>query len=497
MEEKEIVEKKDNIKINAILHVIKTIAILLFPLITFPAVSIALGPENVGKVDFSNSYVSYFSLIASLGISVYAIRECSIVKNDKEKLSKTASEIFSINIITTIIAYVLLLISFFIYKKIGDYKLLITISATTLLFNTLGCDWINYACEKFLFVTIRTILFKLLFVVLVLVFVKSPEQTFWYMFINSMITNAVAFSNVFFHRKTCKIRFTFKIDWKKHMKPILVLFAMQISESILNNLDITMLGIIKDDYTVGLYGFAYKIKMMLAQLVYAIVVVFVPKCSKAYSDGDFDTYNKYIKKMYDITTHLFFPAILGAVFVSPQIVAIFGGGKFNESLDYLRILLGSLAISSIGSYFVGNLILISTKREVLYAVSSFIGVIVNVILNLILIPQMGGLAAAITTCISEFTILLVMFWKFDKRIRFKGFVATTVKPLLACAVMFVFFYFFDQLSFNFWLKLVSIVVGCAALFYLFLLLVRDEFTVNAIKFVKHKLQRKKQSVSES
>ena len=81
---------KSSIKINIVLNIIKTIAILLFPLITFPVVSIALGPENIGKVDFANSYVSYFSLIASLGISVYAIRECAIVKDDKEKLMESA-----------------------------------------------------------------------------------------------------------------------------------------------------------------------------------------------------------------------------------------------------------------------------------------------------------------------------------------------------------------------------------------------------------------------
>ena len=67
--------------------------------------------ENIGKVDFANSYVSYFSLIASLGISTYAIRECSKAKLEKTNLEKTASQIYSINMCTTVFSYVLLVIS--------------------------------------------------------------------------------------------------------------------------------------------------------------------------------------------------------------------------------------------------------------------------------------------------------------------------------------------------------------------------------------------------
>ena len=61
--------KEKNIKVNAVLNMIKTISSIIFPLITFPYVSRVLMPENIGKVNFGSSFVSYFSLIASLGIT--------------------------------------------------------------------------------------------------------------------------------------------------------------------------------------------------------------------------------------------------------------------------------------------------------------------------------------------------------------------------------------------------------------------------------------------
>ena len=469
-------------KINAVLNIIKTVAILLFPLITFPVVSIALGPENVGKVDFSNSFISYFTLIASLGISAYAIRECSVLRHDREKLSKVASEIFSINIITTVIAYALLALAFVIYKKIGDYRLLILISSTTLLFSTFGCDWINYACEEYLFVTIRTIVLKLIYVVLVVVFVKTPEQTVLYMILNVAVNNIVALSNVFFRGKLCKIRFTFHLNLKTHLKPVMILFAMQISESVLNNLDITMLGFLENDYVVGLYGFAFKIKMMMAQLLYAVIVVFVPKCSLSYAEQNYESFNYYFKRAVQFILNVFLPAIVGLALVAPQVVYIFGGGKFNEAIPYLRILSVSLIIASFGTYLVGNLFLLPAKKEIRYLVASVAGMIANIILNVIMIPMLGGLAAAITTCISEAVIFTCMLWRFDRNVRIDRFAATVIKSAVSIGLMVLFYFLISAVDINYWVKLGIIVVGCAIVYYATLLILRDEFVLENVRF---------------
>ena len=58
-----------SIKKNTVYNAIKTVSAILFPLITFPYISRVLLPENVGKINFGLSIVSYFSLIASLGIA--------------------------------------------------------------------------------------------------------------------------------------------------------------------------------------------------------------------------------------------------------------------------------------------------------------------------------------------------------------------------------------------------------------------------------------------
>ena len=478
--------KKNSLKLNAILNIVKTLAILLFPLITFPVVSIALGPENTGRVDFSNSFVSYFSIIASLGISAYAIRECSILKEDKERLEKTASEIFSINILTTLISYCLLALSLLVYKIGDSYRILIYISSTTLIFNAFSCDWINYVCEEYLFVTIRTIVLKLVFVILVVIYIKSPAQTVLYTVFTVVISNIVSILNVVFRGGKCKIRFTTKLNLKTHFKPVMILFAINVSESVLNNLDITMLGILENDYIVGLYGFAFKIKMMMAQLLNAVIVVFVPRCSFSYSQGDFDSFNTYFKKAFQFVVYFIIPAIIGVILISPQIVLLFGGGKFDDSVWYLRVLSFSLAIASFGTYLVGNLFLIPAKHEIKYMVASLAGMAVNVVLNFILIPLFGGIAAAITTCISELVMMLFMIWHMDKRIKVSGIKKTILNSIIALSLMIGIFILLNTLALSLWIRTTISIIVCSLFYYLVLYVIKDEFI---IEFTRLAIQR--------
>ena len=133
--------------------------------------------ENVGKINFGTSFISYFLLIATLGINVYAIKECSKKSDDRNELSKIASQIYSLNILTTAVAYIALFIALIFYKKIESYRLLIVIQSFTILFTTLGADWLNTAMEDFKYITIRTVSFQLLSLLLLFTFVHSDTDS--------------------------------------------------------------------------------------------------------------------------------------------------------------------------------------------------------------------------------------------------------------------------------------------------------------------------------
>ena len=86
-----------SIKKNFIMNAILTMSTFIFPLITFPYVSRVLLPPGTGKISFATSVISYFSILANLGIPTYGIRACAKVRDNREELTRTAHELLAIN----------------------------------------------------------------------------------------------------------------------------------------------------------------------------------------------------------------------------------------------------------------------------------------------------------------------------------------------------------------------------------------------------------------
>ena len=102
-----------SLKLNMVLNAVKGLMGILFPLVTFPYVSRVLGVENIGKYNFAHSLINYYILLAGLGIAPYSIREETKLRNDKESFQRFADEMFSINIISTVVSYFMLIPLFF------------------------------------------------------------------------------------------------------------------------------------------------------------------------------------------------------------------------------------------------------------------------------------------------------------------------------------------------------------------------------------------------
>ena len=152
--------KEKSLSGNIVLNAIKTFMSIGFPLISFPYISRILQVENIGKVNFVISIINYYSLVATLGLTSYAIREGSIVRNDIKKRSHLFDELFSLNVITTIVAYILLGISLVWIPSFQEYRSLLLIYSLTMLFNAIGVGWACSVFEDYLFITVRSIIFQ-------------------------------------------------------------------------------------------------------------------------------------------------------------------------------------------------------------------------------------------------------------------------------------------------------------------------------------------------
>lgn len=398
--------KKRSLGLNAFLNGFKSILNLLFPLITFPYVSRILQVRGIGIYNYSSSIVSYFLLIAALGIGTYAVREGAKYRNDKTKISQFASEVFTINIWSTLIAYILLFLCLIVFTNLHDYISCILIFSLQIFFTTLGTEWIYTIYEDYAYITIRSIIFQIISLFFLFIFVRSKNDYLNYAAITVFSSVGSNIFNFLHARSFIKIKLTWKIDWKKHITPIFVIFASNVAIMIFVNSDITLLGIMKNTYVVGLYSVSAKIYAIVKNLLSSLLIVTVPRLALLMGQNRIKEYKEVLSKLTNMMILFTFPAMTGLLMLSKVVILIVSGKSFIKATSSLQILCVALIFSLLG-WIISDCVLIPAKREKKVLIGTVVSAILNLVLNLIFIPSLNENAAAISTVIAEATMMIM------------------------------------------------------------------------------------------
>lgn len=424
--------KQKEIGQNTVFNTLKSIFSIIYPLITFPYISRVLMAENVGKINFGNSVISYFSLVASLGVTTYAIRQCSLVKNDKEKLEKNASEIFSINVFSTLLSYAALIVTLVCAKELDSYKTLITIQSIAICFTTLGADWLNTAVEDFKFIALRTIGVQIASILLMLVFIKTPDDYLKYAGLCVLASSGANVINIFYRKKICHIRFTLRLNLKKHLPSILLLFSLLLSQTLYCNSDITMLGLMKGDYEVGLYSTSVNIYNIVNSIVASVAWVVMPQLSVGFAAKDYTEINRLLKYSLNFIVVLGLPCLVGLNMITEELIYVLAGAEYVDASLSLHILTVSLLFSFIGGW-IGNMMMLPAGKEKLFLISTIVSAVSNVMLNLLLIPKYGLNAAAATTTLAELIGIVIQVPFVDRQIKITDLREVLKAPIIGSA----------------------------------------------------------------
>jgi len=420
---------KKSLGLNAFLNGLRSVLNLFFPLITFPYVSRILSVSGVGIYNFSNTYVNYFILISGLGIATYAVREGAKYREDKNKINIFASQVFSLNMIATIIAYVLLLLSLMIFRNLHNYISCILIFSLQILFTTLGTEWIYTIYEDYTYITVRSIIFKIISIILLFLLVRKPTDYLIYAAITVFSAVGSNLLNFIHARNFVHIKLTLNTNWRYHLKPVLVIFASAIAITIYVSSDTTILGVLKNDYAVGIYSTSVKIYQIAQSLLSALLTVTIPRLAFLWGKKRINEYNQVLSKVIDSLGILVLPAAVGLIMLSQEVVLIIASEKYLPAVNSLRIISWAI-IFSIFAWIFSDCVLIPAKRENLVLRNTIVTAIENIILNFILIPLMSYDGTSLSTVIAEFTVMIMHGYSCRDIIKPVIFKKNTLKNLL-------------------------------------------------------------------
>ena len=422
-----------SLKINFVMNTILTMSSFIFPLITFPYISRILLPLGTGKVSFAASIISYFAMFAQLGIPTYGIRACAKVRDNKEKLSKTVQEIFIINSITSACVYIAFLLALFNIPRLNEDKPLFLVTSVIILFNVIGMEWLYKALEQYTYITVRSIIFKFIAVIAMFILIHKQWDYIIYGGISVFAASASSVLNFINVHKYIYLYPVKNYNLKRHLKPVLIFFAMSCATTVYNNLDTVMLGFMKTDIDVGYYNAAIKIKTVLISFVTSLGVVLLPRASYYIEQGMNESFLTITKKAINFVFIIASPLMVYFIIFSQECVVFLFGSAYENSILPMQIIMLTLLIIGL-SNIMGIQMLVPLGKEKIVLYSEIAGAIVDLFLNMILIPKMAAVGAAIGTLSAECIVWVVQFF-YLRKVIYKTYM--TVHYSALCLAIFL------------------------------------------------------------
>ena len=465
-----------SLNINFAYNLVNNITGLLFPLITFPYISRVLMVDGIGQIQFYQSIINYIALITALGIPLYAVKQISKNNNSNVERNQNLIEILCIYLCFTIIGYIIvgvLLGTVDVINANWDLFLLLSIH---LILVALGSEWFYQGIEDFKYISIRSFVVKFLSVVCLFIFVRERSDLYVYALLLVLAEAGNNLFNFLHLRKYInfkKIHFR-ELNFKRHIGPAFKMFFLNILISIYVNLDSIMLGFIVGTTAVGLYTAATRLTRAICGFSSALGGVLLPRLTSYYSLGKMDEFNSISNLALSFIIVITFPMVVGLILTAPQLVPIFAGSSYGPSILTLQIIAPLVLFLGL-SGILGTKILYAQDKENIVIKSISLGALINLILNLVLIPIYKQDGAAISSVFAEFVVTASMMIKGRKYISYQLINKETLQVIIYTAIMSIPVIILQHSNYSIYLKLTLQVISALFVYTTCLILCKNRF----------------------
>lgn len=428
--------KTKSLSRNALASGLQTGTRLVCALVTYPYLARILRVDQLGQYDFAATVVSWAALVAGLGIYTYGVREGAKKRDNPEELSRFASEVLVINLASTLLAYLGLAACLLFSSKLREYGPLIWTLSTSIIFTTLGCEWLYAVHEEYGYLALRNICFQILSLFLLLTYVKDESDLLlyaWTTVIASAGANLVSFIRL---RRYCSWSLTWRFSWQNHLLPIFVLFANALVNLLYVSADVAQLGVMTSDYYTGLYSVASKVTALLKQLLGAVIVVTVPRLACLYGQKGGGFFVKLARQIGDLLLTLALPASCALFVLGEEVVILTADLDFAPAAGAMK-LLGLTLVFSLLAWFYMAAVLVPARQEKAALLAISLASVVNVGLNFLLIPAFKEKGAALATLLADIVTCLACYFLAKRPARILPSGKKFLASLLGCFYVYL------------------------------------------------------------
>ena len=458
---------------------------ILFPILSFPYASRILGPVGIGKVQFVISFAQYFALFAALGIPIYGIKEAAKYKDDQKKLSAVFTELTIIFFIASLLLFTVYLVVLFSFPFFTTNRPLYLYAGILILLSFSYTDWFYAGIEEFRAITLRSVIIKIISLVLLYAFIRTGADFRKYLFIIifSILGNQIlSFLMVF--KKTS---FDFSdLDFRKHVQPLLYIFSATLAASIYTVLDTVLLGFLSTEKAVGLYTASVKLIKITIPIITSMGVILIPAISKNFARNNMQEIKQLLDKSFTYLVFLSVPIGFGLAILAPEFIIIFSGNQFIKAATSMQVLSLLPILVGFGHFFCLQILMPAGKNKEIFF-SMLAGVFTCLALNFILVPSMHEIGESIANVCTELIVTLCYFYFIRKHYTLAYNWKFVLQSVISALIFFPVVSLMRYAHLNAIFTLLMSIFACASVYAAIQLFIfKNTFLFNFIKPIKNK-----------
>ena len=397
-----------SIKKNFAYKSVLTLSTYLINFITFPYVARVLGVERIGLVNFVDNTVNYFLLFATMGVGLLGVREIAAVKEDKKRRDQVYSSMLALNLLFTLVSLGIYLLCISTIPKLCQYDELFYIGTAKILFTVFLVEWFFTGVENFRYITLRSILIKVLYIISVFLFVRDTSDYRLYFILTVGVVVLNALINQLYIRKFVRVRWN-DIQLFKYLKQNVTLGIYTLMTSMYLTFNVMYLGLVSNNTEVGYYTTAFKLYSVILGFFTAFTNVMLPRMSSLLANGEKDRFQELVNRSFSVMATCCIPLILCSMIMAPQIVYILSGPGYEGAILPMRIIMPAAFAVGVAQVLAIQ-VLMPMKKDKVLLIASIIGAVVSLLINLLVVPSVKSVGSAVVLLCSEMGVTGMYVW---------------------------------------------------------------------------------------
>lgn len=382
----------------------------ILPLITLPYLTLVLGPEKFGLTQYAISLITYFQFFTDYGFNLSATRELAICRDDNQKISQIFSSVMFIKLCLCILSFIILLLIVMFIPKFNEDSYVYILTFGMVIGYMLFPTWLFQGLEYMRYTSILNIIGKIVFTVLIFIFIHDTTDYMLVPLINSLGYILVGILGIYIALTKFNIKITIPSirDIKYHLREGWYVFISTIAINMYTTTNTFLLGLLTNNTLVGYYSIAEKIILAVNGLLNPISQALYPFISRTVKTDDKTRSIEFIRKITKIMTLVGIVLSAGLfIFAKPIILLLFGQSYVNSVIILQIISIVPLAVSLSTVFGVETMLTFNYKKAFTSIV--MIGGIIDIVLGIILITLMKEIGIAISFATTEIFITIAMF----------------------------------------------------------------------------------------